>query len=488
MIVTLISIPFLGVLLLALQAFYVNTSVLQKRTVKQEVWLLRKICLLITVLAYLYSIIIYINFDILIVEMQFTQTLSSWSIGSLSFGLDQISLFFVLLTTVTMPIVILSGFYSNLKQARLYLILMLIFEGFILIVFTSLDLILFYVSFEAVLIPLVLLVGVFGGLRRVQAAFLLFIYTLFGSLPMLLSVLSISNTAGTTHLQLLTIISPTYNTYVWLGIFLALAIKAPIVPFHLWLRIAHSEGNTPTSIILAGLVLKMATYGFLRILIGILPTESSYFSPLVIVLSLISVIYTSFSCLRQTDFKQLVAYSSIGHMSIAILGLFSNTVTGIEGGIMLGLAHGFVSPALFFLLGGVVYDRYHTRIIRYYRGLSIYMPLFAVFFFIFTIANSGTPLTANWIGEFLSLAGSFQSYPFVTLLASLSIFLSSVYSIYLFNRISFGQWSKHLIPVLDVSRQEFHVLWPLFFFTVLLGVYPNFVLDSIHLGVSSLIY
>ena len=186
-------------------------------------------------------------------------------------------------------------------------------------------------------------------------------------------------------------------------------------------------------------MLKISSYGFLRILIGIFPNESAYFSPIVITIALISVVYTSFSCLRQQDFKQLIAYSSVAHIGIVILGIFSNTVIGIEGSIILSLAHGFTSPALFFLLGAVVYDRYHSRTIRYYRGLSIYMPLFAIFFFIFSLANSGTPITSNWVGEFMCLAGAFQTFPFVTALASISIFLSACYSIYLFNRICFGQ-------------------------------------------------
>ena len=267
MVIFLISIPFLGALMLSGQ---INGS----QDVKTSIYSIRQTALLVTCVVYFVSIIIWINFGTITNDIQFTQSLTNWSVGQLSFGIDSISLFFILLTTVTMPIVILSGFYQNAKQARMYLILMLLFEGFLLIVFTSLDLILFYVSFEAVLIPLCVLVGIFGGMRRVQAAFLLFIYTLFGSLPILLSILKIYNITGLTHINLLTIITPEYNSYIWLGIFLALAIKAPMVPFHLWLRVAQSEANTATSIILAALVLKIATYGFLRILIGILPNES----------------------------------------------------------------------------------------------------------------------------------------------------------------------------------------------------------------------
>lgn len=500
MILTIIGLPLLGAILLTFSTFAVSESVTGRQKSSNNIYKIRQMALLFTCATYLSSVVIWINFDSTTTDMQFTQSITNWSVGSLQFGVDSLSVFFILLTTVTMPVVILSGFYINAKQARFYLILILLFEAFILIVFTSLDLVLFYVSFEAVLIPLCLLTGMYGGIRRVLAAYLLFIYTLVGSLPMLLSILKIYNMTGLTHISTLTIIINIENmsniqfdhtadfSYVWLGLFLALAIKAPIAPFHLWLRVVHSEGNTATSIILAGLVLKIATYGFMRILIGIFPSESAYFAPLVITLALVSIIYTSFSCMRQTDFKQLVAYSSVAHMSVAILGLFSNTVLGISGGVILSLSHGFTSPALFFLLGGVVYDRYHTRVIRYYRGLSIYMPMFSAFFFFFSLANSGTPLTSNWVGEFLSLAGAMQNYPYITALASTSIFFSAVYSIYLFNRISFGQFSSYLVPVLDITRQEFHVIFPLTFFTLLLGIWPNLVLDVIQISMSSLIY
>lgn len=475
MLIITVLVPFIGAFSLSLSSF---THVLNMRR-----WALNFTCA-----TYLCSMLIWINFEVGHNEIQFTQIVTNWNLGQLSFGVDQLSLFFILLTTITIPIVILSSFYINSHIAKTYLILILIFEGFLIIVFSSLDLVLFYISFEAALIPLSLLVGIFGGMRRIQAAFLFLLYTLVGSLPMLLSIIKIYSTVGVTHLGLLSIMTPEYSHLVWLGIFLGLAVKTPLVPFHLWLKTAHSEANTATSILLAGLVLKIATYGFIRILIGIMPNESAYFGPLVMTIALISVVYTSFSCLRQTDFKQLIAYSSVSHIGIVVLGIFSNTVTGLEGAIILSLAHGFTSPALFFLLGGVVYDRYHTRTIRYYRGLSIYIPLFASFFFIFSLANSGTPITSNWIGEFISLAGAFQGYPVLTTLASTTIFLSACYSIYLFNRICFGSWSAYLTPVIDINRLEFHVLLPLLFFTFLLGLYPNVVLDYIHLGVSSLIY
>lgn len=428
------------------------------------------------------------NFDVNELNIQYVTELTSWNVGQLSFGLDQLSLFFVILTALTIPLAIMASMYMKGEQSKLYLCLMFTFEGFIFIVFTSLDLIMFYISFEAVLIPLTLLTGIYGGQRRVYGAMILFLYTLIGSLPILLSILYIYTITGTTHMTVLSMISPDYTHMIWLGIFLALAVKTPMVPFHLWLKTAHAEANVACSILLAGLVLKLATYGYLRVLIQLMPQETAYFSNLVLVLAVISVIYTAFSCLRQTDMKQLVAYSSINHIGIVVLAIFSNTQVGIEGGIYLSLAHGLVSPALFYLLGGLLYDRYHNRTIRYYRGLTIYIPLFSIFFFVFSLANMATPSTANWIGEFISLAGSFQSSPIITILASSSIVLSACYSIYLFNRICFGQWSGNLVPVIDIQRIEFHVLLPLLILTFVLGLYPNFILDYLHLGVSSLIY
>ena len=317
---------------------------------------------------------------------------------------------------------------------------------------------------------------------------LVHLYTLFGSLPMLLSFLNMYTMTNTTNIAVLSLMSPDYHPLIWLGIYIGLAVKTPLVPFHLWLKTAHAEANCAVSVVLAGLVLKLATYAHIRILIQLIPEQTHYFQSLVLVISLISIIYTAFICLRQTDFKQLVAYSSINHIGIVCLGLYSNTLTGVEGGVLLSISHGAVSPALFILVGGVIYDRYHDRTIRYYRGLATYMPLFSIFFLIFTLGNMATPLTGNWTGEFISLAGAFQTHPIITILASTSIVLSACYSIYLYNRICFGSWSRYLNPVIDLTRLEFNVLIPLLVLIIALGLYPNIVLDYLHVSCSSLIY
>ena len=283
-------------------------------------------------------------------------------------------------------------------------------------------------------------------------------------------------------------INPDYQYMLWLAIFISIAIKTPLIPFNTWLTYAHSEAPVSGSIILAGVILKLATYGYMRILIQFLPDACYYFSPLVQTMSVISIIYASIVTLRQTDFKKLVAYSSVAHMGVVVLGLFSNTVQGIEGAILLSIAHGIVSPALFFLVGGVLYDRHHTRVIKYYRGLTAYIPLFSVFFFLFTIFNAAVPLSANWAGEFLVLTGTFMKSPIIGLLASSGIVLSAAYSIWLYNRISFGAWSKYLNYTSDLTRREFILMIPLIIGTIFLGFFPNVVLDTIHVSVSNLIY
>lgn len=466
---------------------------------------IKRIALTSTLINFILSIFLWSGFNANMPEgtYQFTQEFLPEQITfcHLYIGVDGISLYFVLLTTLIMPICILSNWENiagstgtntqSINSFRYFLICFLVLETLLIAVFVVLDILLFYIFFESVLIPLFFIVGIWGGgPTRVRAAFLLFLYTLFGSLFMLLSFIVIYYNVGSTDFQVVSLseINLESQKVLWLGIFISMAVKTPLVPFNTWLTYAHSEAPVGGSIVLAGVILKLATYGFLRIMLQFLPDASSYFSPLVQLFAVISVIYASLSTLRQTDFKKLVAYSSVAHAATIVLGLFSNTIQGIEGAIMLGLAHGLVSPALFFLVGGVLYDRYHTRTIRYYRGVVTYMPLFALFFFLFTIFNAAVPLSANWIGEFLSLAGIFQRSPVIALFASSSIVLSAAYSIWLFNRITFGSWSPYLNYTTDITRREYMVLLPLFILSVVLGIYPDIVLNDIHNSVSSLIF
>lgn len=452
---------------------------------------MKRIALFTAMVNFFVSIVLWGEFDSLTSQYQFVQEFNSLSFCHFHIGVDGISLYFVLLTTFVTPICILSNWDSIKLNVKYFLISFLLLETLLIAVFVVLDLMLFYIFFESVLIPLFLIVGIWGGSEtRIRASFLLFLYTLAGSLFMLLAIMVIYYNIGSTDFTMISLsdISLDSQKLLWLGFFLSFAIKTPLVPFHMWLPRAHAEAPLAGSILLAGLILKLATYGYLRILINFMPDATSYFSPLVQTIAVVTLIYSSLATVRQVDFKALVAYSSIGHMAVVVLGLFSNTIIGIEGAIALSVAHGVISPAMFILVGGVLYDRFHTRVIRYYRGVTVYMPVFSALFFVTTAFNMAVPLSLNWIGEFMSLAGIFQRSPVIGLLGASSIILSAAYSIYLFNRISFGAYSRYLSYTTDISRREFMLLVPLLFTAVLFGIMPNIILGDIHVAVSGLLY
>ena len=481
MLTLLLIIPLVGALMLA---------PMQGNTVQSESQM-KRLALGTSLINFVLSIVLWGEFDSSTSESQFTQEFNQVNFCHLHIGVDGISLYFVLLTTFITPICILSNWDNIKEQLKYFLMCFLVLETLLIAVFVVLDILLFYVFFESVLIPLFLIVGIWGGsATRVRAAFLLFLYTLFGSLFMLLAFLVIYYNVGSTDFQVVSLseINLESQKLLWLAVFISMAIKTPLLPFHVWLPRAHAEAPLAGSVILAGLILKLATYGYMRILIQFLPDATSYFSPLVQTIAVITLIYASLATLRQTDFKALVAYSSIGHMAVVVLGLFSNTIQGIDGALLLSIAHGVVSPALFILVGGVLYDRYHTRTIRYYRGMTAYMPLFSIMFFVFTIFNAAVPLSANWAGEFLCLAGAFQRNPVFAVLGSTGIVLSAAYSIWLYNRIAFGSWSKYLNYTTDLTRREFMLLLPLLFVAVVFGIFPNIILDSVHASTSGLLY
>ena len=481
MLTLLLIIPLVGALMLA---------PMQGNT-RQSESQMKRLALGTSLINFVLSIVLWGEFDSSTSEYQFTQEFNQVNFCHLHIGVDGISLYFVLLTTFITPICILSNWDNIKEQLKYFLMCFLVLETLLIAVFVVLDILLFYVFFESVLIPLFLIVGIWGGsATRVRAAFLLFLYTLFGSLFMLLAFLVIYYNVGSTDFQVVSLseINLESQKLLWLAVFISMAIKTPLLPFHVWLPRAHAEAPLAGSVILASLILKLATYGYMRILIQFLPDATSYFSPLVQTIAVITLIYASLATLRQTDFKALVAYSSIGHMAVVVLGLFSNTIQGIDGALLLSIAHGVVSPALFILVGGVLYDRYHTRTIRYYRGMTAYMPLFSIMFFVFTIFNAAVPLSANWAGEFLCLAGAFQRNPVFAVLGSTGIVLSAAYSILLYNRIAFGAWSKYLNYTTDLTRREFMLLLPLLFVAVVFGIFPNIILDSIHASTSGLIY
>lgn len=395
---------------------------------------------------------------------------------------------FIILTTFLIPGTVLASWHSIKKISNLYLGSILILESCLLGVFSSNDVISFYVFFEASLIPLFILLGYFGGSNRERATYLLFLYTLFGSLFLLIGLILLVQNSGSIYFDQIKLTSLQNQNLIWLLIFFSLSVKTPIVPIHIWLPRAHAEASVGGSIILAGVVLKLATFGFIRLLIDLIPETTSYWTPLVEVSCLISLIYASLSALRQIDIKVLIAISSVAHIAIVLLGLFSNTLNGISGGILLSLAHGLISPCLFFLLGGCLYDRYHVRILRYYRGLALQMPLFSIYFFIATCANIGVPLTFNFIGEFLSLTGIFERSSISGIIASFSVVLSAGYSLWIFSRITFGDFSKNLYFSQDINRREFHILTPWILLTLFFGIYPQSVLNLICFNLTTLLY
>lgn len=484
MLLSLLIIPLLGI-------FIISTNFINFFA-DSYLKLIKSISLLTSVINFIISLVIFIFFDFSFNQFQFVQEPYSLMGFNIYLGIDGISIYFVLLTTIIIPIALLSNWTSICLDVKWYLILILLLETLLLAVFLVLDIFLFYIFFESILPPLFLLIGLFGSSNKVRASFFLFLYTLLGSLFLLLSILIMYNIMGTTDFDGLYKVNFNYYTQLYLfgGIFIAFAVKTPVIFLNIWLLKAHVESPLGGSILLAGIVLKLSLYGIIRLILPILPKASLYCTYIVYTIGVITIIYASFSTLRTIDVKELIAYSSVSHAAVYVLGAFSNTIQGIEGSISLGLAHGFVSSGLFICAGGILYDRSSTRLITFYRGIAQIMPLFSILFFILCLSNAGTPLSLNFIGEFLSLYGTFEKLPLLGGMASSSIVLSAAYTIYMFNRISFGgKYSKFFkVNVPDLNKREFFILFILVVYTVILGIYPIPILDGLHYSVSSLIY
>ncbi len=449
----------------------------------------RNAALLTTVATFLFSLVLWFGFDKTTAEFQFEEH-AAWLGGGISYhmGIDGISILFVLLTTFIMPICILCGWETIKDRVKEYLVAFLLLECFMIGVFCTLDLVLFYVFFEAGLIPMFLIIGVWGGANRVYAAYKLFLYTLLGSVLMLVAMLYMYGQAGTTDIPALMNydFDAGAQTWLWLAFFASFAVKMPMWPVHTWLPDAHVQAPTAGSVILAGILLKMGGYGFLRFSLPMFPIASYELSWLIYGLSCIAIIYTSLVALRQTDMKKLIAYSSVAHMGFVTLGIFAFNIQGIEGAIMVMLAHGLVASALF-LCVGVVYDRLHTRDIDRYGGLVNIMPRYALVFMIFTMASVGLPGTANFIGEILVLVGIFKVSSWVAFFALFGVVLGAAYMLYLYRRVVFGELTKDdLKNMLDLDKREILIFAPLIFFTLWMGVYPSTFMDFIHVSVENL--
>jgi len=480
----LLIIPIIGIFIISTSMYDELSAIHVKR--------IKFIALTTSIFNLFISLIIFILFDFSNNQFQFVQEYYEISSFDFYLGIDGLSIYFVLLTTIIMPISLLSNWTSISENIRSYVIIILLLETLLLAVFLVLDILLFYVFFESILPPLFILIGLFGSSNRVRASFYLFLYTLLGSLFLLLSILTMYSLMGTTDFDAFYKTNFNYLTQVFLfyGIIISFAVKTPTIFLNTWLLKAHVESPLGGSIILAGIVLKLSLYGILRLILPILPKASIDYTYIVYLIGVITIIYASFSTLRTIDVKELIAYSSVSHAAVYLLGVFSNTIQGIEGGITLGLAHGFVSSGLFICAGGVLYDRSSTRLITFYRAMAQIMPLFAILFFILSLGNCGVPLTLNFIGEFMSLYGVFERLPLLGVFASSSIVFSAAYTIYMFNRIAFaGSFSKFFkVNIPDLNKREFYILLTLVVFTVVLGIYPAPILDGLHYSVSSLIY
>ena len=444
---------------------------------------LKHTALWITFLNFIISLSLLFSFDLNNPDFQFVEKYA-WIESGISYhlGIDGVSILFVILTTMLVPICILASYESIKFSVKEYLISFLALETFMIGVFCSLDLVLFYLFFEGGLIPMFLIIGIWGGERRVYSTFKFFLYTLAGSVFMLLAIIYIFISTGTTDVETLLVYNFTSNEQLilWIAFFTSFMVKIPMWPFHTWLPDAHVEAPTAGSVILAGVLLKMAGYGFIRFSIGFFPDASEFFAPFIFSLSVIAIIVTSLIALVQEDMKKLIAYSSVAHMGFVTLGIFTFTVQGIEGGIIQMISHGIVSAALF-LCVGVVYDRLHTREIARYGGLVSKMPFYSFSFMIFILASLGLPGTSGFVGEFLVLLSIFTVNTYFAIFATTGVVLAATYSLWLYRRIIFGALIKDdLSEMFDLTRREIIIFLPLIILTVFIGLYPKPIINIIE--------
>ena len=453
----------------------------------------RYVALFTTLATFAASIALWVGFDPATADYQFVEQYS-WFAGlkiDYHLGIDGISLFMVLLTTFLMPMCILCSWESIDKRVRGYMVNFLILETFVIGVFSALDVVLFYTFFEGMLIPMYLIIGIWGGNRRIYAAYKFFLYTFAGSVLFLVAILYLYQHFGTTSIPELMKLAPTLplkvQQWLWLAMFASFAVKVPMWPVHTWLPDAHVQAPTAGSVILAGILLKMGAYGFLRFSLPMLPDASHYYAPLMYGLSIIAVIYTSLVALVQHDMKKLIAYSSVAHMGFVTIGIFAFNMQGIEGALIQMISHGLVSGALF-LCVGVVYDRLHTREINRYSGVVNVMPRYALLFMFFTMASVGLPSTSGFVGEFLVLLGAFEANTWVAFFAATGVVLGAAYALWLYRRVVFGEvLNEEVRGMKDVRPRELALFIPVVFFVIWLGIYPKAYFKAMEPSVAHLI-
>jgi len=486
-------IPLLGAIVLMLPAAFISDEAGKAQMERNA----PRVAFAVSFAVFILSVLLVIDFDPSTADFQFVES-TPWLSGGIEYrlGVDGISILFILLTAFLTPLCILSSQTSIKSRMVEYMVAFLVLETFMIGVFCALDMVLFYLFFEAVLIPMFIIIGVWGGKNRVYASYKFFLYTLLGSVLMLAAVLWIYYFSGeqlgtaTTNIEILSDqleIPGGVQTWLWLAFFASFAVKMPMWPVHTWLPDAHVEAPTAGSVILAGILLKLGGYGFLRFSLPLFPQASIELAPLIFWMSVIAIIYTSLVAYRQHDMKKLIAYSSVAHMGFVTMGIFAVNVQGIQGGIFQMLSHGIISGALFFCVG-VIYDRMHTREISFYGGLVKRMPVYAAFLMLFTMANVGLPGTSGFVGEILTMVGAFQVNPWIALGAAMGMILSAIYALYLYREVVFGeQTNEKLDDIEDMTRREILILAPLAIMTIVLGVYPSLITDITAVSVDSLI-
>jgi len=481
----LVLLPLSGMLFIIFFSSYKATQ--------EDVRKLKTAALIITIMDLIVSLIIWFLFDNSSKHFQFIQEKYTVSQYDFYLGIDGLSIYFVLLTALIAPISIISNWKSINEKTYYFIFIILLLESALLLIFLVLDILMFYIFFESILAPLFILIGIFGSSDKIRASFYFFLYTFLGSLFMLLSIITVSSLIGCTDMDIIYKTNFIYITQVFLfiGILIAFAVKTPVIFLNTWLLKAHVESPLSGSVILAAIVLKLSLYGVFRLVLPLVPKSFIFYTHVIFVICVITILYASFSTIRTIDVKELIAYSSVSHAAVYFAGVLSNILHGILGGILLGLAHGFISSGLFIKAGGVLYDRSSTRTITYYGGLAQVMPIFAILFFILSLGNCGAPLTLNFVGEFMSLYGVFERLPLAGILASSSIVLSATYTIFMYNRIalggsfSFRGWQAYL-P--DLTKREYSIVLILVIFAVILGIYPSIILDSLHYTISNLLF
>ena len=457
----------------------------------------RLVSIRIAILNFILSLIMWVGYDGNSLEYQYIEdwgSIFNSGICHMILGVDSISMLLIILTTyLTIPILLTPPKTNDVKGVMNYTITILVLEGLMIALFAVLDILLFYVLYESLLIPLFLIVGIWGHReRRIEAAYQLFLYTLLGSLFLLVGILVIYNETGTTDYQYSVAIMSTLEMkesverLLWISFFVSFGIKIPIFPVHIWLPEAHSEAPTGGSIILAGLILKLGGYGIVRYLIPLLPNATIYFTPLIYTIGVIGIIYSSLACIRQIDIKRIIAYSSIAHMNLSMIGLFTNEIEGIMGGVYMMLSHGIVSGSLFGLVG-MIYERYKTRVLKYYRGLTIMMPILGTVFMLLTLANIAIPGTSSYVGELLVLMGALSNNRYMGVLSVLGMVLGGLYGIWLCNRLIYGELSSYIISYRDMSRGELSRMVPNLVIVLIMGIYPNYIVEKLHMAISGII-